>query len=244
MTIQEVARRARVTPRTIRYYVEQGVLPPPERGRPARYTNEHLRRLALIRRLKEQHLPLEEIRDTMSRLSLEEVDELLTRSEAHSAQKLSSAADYISGVLERGATREEMKMQATPQPPQAPPPPPAAARAPAAMPAPASAPMRRRLEEASPSPERAQYQEGYAPGQRGTAAYGQSDETPVLGDETTSLSYAPGQETTWRRVPLAPGIELHFQQTNDARINETVARLLEAAARILEKLPERWRNLR
>ena len=54
MTIQELAERARVTTRTIRYYTEQGLLPAPERGRPARYTEEHLQRLELIRRLKEQ----------------------------------------------------------------------------------------------------------------------------------------------------------------------------------------------
>ena len=65
MTIQELADRAEVTTRTIRYYVEQGVLPPPERGRPAEYTEEHVARLALVKRLKEQYLPLEEIRDTM-----------------------------------------------------------------------------------------------------------------------------------------------------------------------------------
>ena len=240
MTIQELARRARVTPRTIRYYVEQGVLPPPERGRPARYTGEHLRRLALIRRLKEQHLPLEEIRDTMSRLSLEEVDELLARSEAHNAQRLSSAADYIANVLERGATREEMKMQSAPTP-QPPPPAPAIAAVPA--PAPMSAPLRRSFEQAPRGPQPALAEEAYPPASRGLPAYSQEGDDANLADASTAQPVA-GQETTWRRVALAPGIELHFQQTNDARINETVARLLEAAARVLEKLPERWRNLR
>ncbi len=77
MTIQELADRAEVTTRTIRYYVEQGVLPPPERGRPAEYTEEHVERLALIKRLKEQYLPLEEIRDTLQHLSLAEVEQLV-----------------------------------------------------------------------------------------------------------------------------------------------------------------------
>src|SRR5436190_18847618 len=115
MTIQELANRAEVTTRTIRYYVEQGILPPPERGRPADYTEEHVARLALIKRLKEQYLPLEEIRDTMQRLSLEEVEDLVAQHSPEDAQtqRLDSAADYISAVLGRGMAREQMK-QASP----------------------------------------------------------------------------------------------------------------------------------
>jgi len=115
MTIQELADRAEVTTRTIRYYVEQGILPPPERGRPAEYTEEHVARLALIKRLKEQYLPLEEIRDTMKRLSLVEVEDLVAQHSPEEAQtqRLDSAADYISTVLGRGMAREQMK-QASP----------------------------------------------------------------------------------------------------------------------------------
>src|SRR4051794_23467316 len=117
MTIQELATRANVTVRTIRYYVEQGVLPPPERGRPSEYTEEHLERLELIRRLKEQYLPLDEIRSTMQRLSLSEVEDLLNRSEPpreEQKQRLNSAADYISGIFQRTAARKELMEQAAP----------------------------------------------------------------------------------------------------------------------------------
>ena len=60
MTIQELAKRAGVTRRTIRYYVAQGLLPAGE-GRPTTYTEEHYRILQLILKLKAQHLPLAEI---------------------------------------------------------------------------------------------------------------------------------------------------------------------------------------
>ena len=97
MTIGELAERAGVTTRTIRDYVEQDLLPPPDRGRPAEYTDEHIRRLELIRRLKDQYLPLEEIRDTMQQLTLEQVDELLAQhgpaSEQETKHLLNSAAD-------------------------------------------------------------------------------------------------------------------------------------------------------
>jgi len=61
--IAELAQRAGVTPRTIRYYVAEGLLPPPGgRGQRRAYTQEHLDRLAAIRELKAAYLPLHEIR--------------------------------------------------------------------------------------------------------------------------------------------------------------------------------------
>src|SRR5438552_8225207 len=123
MTINDLAKRADVTTRTIRYYVEQGVLPPPERGRPAEYTEEHVGRLALIRRLKEQYLPLEEIRDMLHRLSGEQIEAFLAEhappAQAERAAP-TAAADYIASVLQRATAREQLKKQAAPRPPPPP----------------------------------------------------------------------------------------------------------------------------
>lgn len=118
MTIQELANEAGVTTRTIRYYVEQGVLPPPDRGRPAEYSGEHVHLLDLIRQLKEQFLPLEEIRDMMQRLTSEQLQEIIAAAphKKKETQSLSSAADYIAGVLQAGSTRQQMKV-AAPAPP-------------------------------------------------------------------------------------------------------------------------------
>ena len=58
---------------TVRYYVGSGLLPGPQsRGRTAAYTEEHLVRLRLIRRLADQRVPLREIRSTLPSLSLED----------------------------------------------------------------------------------------------------------------------------------------------------------------------------
>jgi DNA-binding transcriptional MerR regulator len=63
MGISELAERAGVTPRTIRYYVAEGLLPAPSgRGQRRAYSTEHLARLDLIRELKAAYLPLHEIR--------------------------------------------------------------------------------------------------------------------------------------------------------------------------------------
>jgi DNA-binding transcriptional MerR regulator len=72
--IHELAKRADVSVRTIRYYIDEGLLPAPDtRGRYSVYTEEYLDRLELIRRLKDSFLPLKEIRATIISLSWEEV---------------------------------------------------------------------------------------------------------------------------------------------------------------------------
>ena len=66
-SIGEIARKAGVTRRTIRYYVELGLLPPPESsGRGASYGPEHLARLEAIKSLQEARLSLDEIRDHLA----------------------------------------------------------------------------------------------------------------------------------------------------------------------------------
>ena len=63
MGIAELARRAGVTPRTIRYYVTEGLLPSPGgRGQRRAYGQQHLERLETIKQLKAAYLPLHEIR--------------------------------------------------------------------------------------------------------------------------------------------------------------------------------------
>ncbi len=57
--IDTLARRAGLTRRTVRYYVQRGLLEPPEGGgRGSYYTEEHLRRLERIRSWAEQGVPL------------------------------------------------------------------------------------------------------------------------------------------------------------------------------------------
>src|SRR5580765_3204399 len=87
MNIGELARQAEVTPRTIRYYVEQGLLPPPERGYPAEYTAEHAERLELIKLLKDERLPLEEIKATVQQLAPADVSDLLTQARERAANR-------------------------------------------------------------------------------------------------------------------------------------------------------------
>jgi len=96
--LAELSDRAGVSVRTIRYYIQQGLLPSPEaRGPGTRYEREHLDRLKLIRRLQREHLPLAEIRRRMEKLDAGAIRELLDRGPERAPG--SSAKDYIREVL-------------------------------------------------------------------------------------------------------------------------------------------------
>ncbi len=110
----ELSKRAGVTPRTVRYYVQQGLLPSPgTRGPAARYDAAHLERIRLIRRLQQEHLPLAEIRLRLERMDDDEVRAALRAPEERPP---SSALDYVRQVLSGGApvTRATMAMSAPP----------------------------------------------------------------------------------------------------------------------------------
>ena len=77
--IHELAEEAGITVRTIRYYTDEGLLPQPElQGKYAYYRQEHLERLELIRQMKEAYLPLREIRQVLLNLTEVEVHQRLS----------------------------------------------------------------------------------------------------------------------------------------------------------------------
>jgi DNA-binding transcriptional MerR regulator len=62
LSIEELASRGGVSRRTVRYYVQRGLLPRPTGvGRGRHYTEAHLERLIEVRRLQEAGVPLAEI---------------------------------------------------------------------------------------------------------------------------------------------------------------------------------------
>lgn len=70
LTVDELAARAGVTVRTIRFYGTRGLLPPPAIGprRVGRYGPDHLSRLALIEELQHQGMTLSAIERYLQRL--------------------------------------------------------------------------------------------------------------------------------------------------------------------------------
>lgn len=105
-SLDELSREAGVTPRTIRYYIAEGLLPPPDAiGRNARYSQDHLDRLRLIAQLKDEFLPLKEIRTRLTTLSDEEIRDAVSNTERVAAMESrmppreSSAEQYLARAL-------------------------------------------------------------------------------------------------------------------------------------------------
>lgn len=202
-SIGELAEAAGVTPRTIRYYTSEGLLPKPDtRGQYAQYTDEHLLRLRLIARLKENYLPLSEIRAYLAPLSADEMRALLDEPPAAAGPPPSSAADYIAQLLEVAPTAQLAEpsaryehrpaMQPMAMLPGREPPAPAPAVPPAygfAAPLPVAAPLP--AESARP--------EGRLRRLLARRATRPAAET------------APAEEQ-WRRIVIVPGVELHIRE--------------------------------
>ncbi len=202
-TIGKLAEAAGVTPRTIRYYTAEGLLPPPQaEGRYALYTDAHRDRLRLIQRLKDAYLPLATIRTQLAGLSDAQVQALLEKcppappdapkphvrmhvraTEPHAQQ---SHLEYIAQIL-------AVTGQATESAP------------------PASPPKRALL--VSPVLGR---------GEGETETRGAAEEQKT---EVAPIS----QAETWERVPLASGVELHLRAPITSEDRERLARLIAAA---------------
>lgn len=103
LTLTALCDAAGVSPRTVRYYITRGLLPPAlSQGPAASYSPDHLHRLRLVKALQEQHLPLAEIRKRVEGLAEGEAEVLLR--EAEPPRPASSAHDYITQVLGQSAT--------------------------------------------------------------------------------------------------------------------------------------------
>jgi DNA-binding transcriptional MerR regulator len=75
-SIGDLSREARVSARAIRCYIAEGLPPPMGSGRRAVYTRAHLDRLRLIGQMKNEFLPLREIRRRLVNLDEGEIRRL------------------------------------------------------------------------------------------------------------------------------------------------------------------------
>jgi DNA-binding transcriptional MerR regulator len=247
-TIGQLAELAGVTPRTIRYYTAEGLLPRPDtRGQYALYGEEHLLRLQLIAQLKETYLPLGEIKARIEHLDDAQIRALLDEHRESPAPP-ASAADYLAQVRARqqlpqparhlAERPESYAAAATPMlslhPPAAPAP---AAPAPAApaygfatpIAAPAAPAPHTAEEEAPAAPQQAGLLRKLLPPHRPSARQG-SDRA----DAAAPKQESPQVEQHWRRIELAPGVELHLREPAAAAQHERIDRLLALARELFE----------
>jgi DNA-binding transcriptional MerR regulator len=119
LTVDVLAERVDMPVRTIRFYISQGLLPGPgSRGKSATYSEEHVIRLRLIRRLVDQHVPLTKIAELVGDLPLDEARALLMNeeqraSDLQAAEYAGSPKDYVAALL-----RDARAAKSRPMPPR------------------------------------------------------------------------------------------------------------------------------
>ena len=87
-TIQDLCNRTDISRRTIHFYTQQNLLPPPKgAGVGSRYTETHLLRLKLIPKLRRDGLRLNEIRSKFTTMDQEEMQNLLTQFGEHEEEQ-------------------------------------------------------------------------------------------------------------------------------------------------------------
>jgi len=80
LKLDELATRAGVSVRTVRYYIQRGLLPPAEfRGPDTAYDDRHLHALRAIKRLQEDYLPLDAIASALEGKSESELRRIAER---------------------------------------------------------------------------------------------------------------------------------------------------------------------
>lgn len=211
-SISELADAAKVSPRTIRYYTEIGLLPQPELdGKYTVYDEHHLDRLKLIAHLKSSYLPLKEISRYMAGKSDEEIavevnstrvekveDEYTFFRSFNNQAELNSASDYLRSVMEPGSAFDvELNNSAAPN-------------------------QGGNLEKA-PMPNRILASEPMSKTMRGR----------VEREE---------QKEDWERYTLEEGIELHVRRSIDQNTRANVETLLGLAKKLFRGKPRGRKN--
>jgi DNA-binding transcriptional MerR regulator len=132
-SLSELTEAAGVSPRTVRYYIGEGLLPPPvAHGPRSYYTSDHLVRLKAIGKLKDAYLPLREVRRRLNQFSDDQltfiasskrqvppgVDEVFaTLAPDAESQPLDSASEYIARALYQPSPAIEETDQPAPSAP-------------------------------------------------------------------------------------------------------------------------------
>ncbi len=223
LLIHELAERAGVSVRTIRYYIAEGLLPAPTtRGRYAYYSQEYLDLIELIRRLKEAYLPLREIRSLVMSLQPNKVREVLEESaglpqeellrsiRANQSEKLlnlpdelvggfedDTAASYSQRIMDQGA-KSNKEYLPTPD-------------------------LKSRT--SSPPLRKPEIQDPFL----------NELEEPVQQPNYDMQIPSPAREDTiWRRYEVAPGVELNVQLTYLRKYKEGIAKLIQLARDLLK----------
>ncbi len=107
LSVEELAHEARVTPRTVRYYFERGLLPSAERkGRNTRYNRDLVVRLRAIGELRLQGMRIDPIKKKLASMSHEEMLKLAQASAPETPTVEIAHTDTAAEESEQANSRE------------------------------------------------------------------------------------------------------------------------------------------
>ena len=210
-SLTELADLAGVTPRTVRYYLAQGLLPAVgQTGPGSKYDAGHLARLRAIRRLQAEHLPLAEIRRRLEALDDGEIRELVDAGEP--TPPTDTALDYLRNVL-AGPPNVRRSHPTTAVPAPAPS---VGIVGPRSMSLPSVAPAHDPIGEV-------------------VLDYGSQGLVTAPPPAPAETAVRAGDRSQWERIVLAPDIELHIRRPLPRAQNKQVDRLVTIARELLEE---------
>ena len=221
-SLADLARLADVTPRTVRYYIVQGLLHSPEAAGPAtRYGDGHLARLRLIRRFQRDHLPLAEIR---ARLLAMTDDQILSATAAPQPEPAgpSEALDYVHELMAQSGVAPSLRPHAS-------------AEAPVSY----RPSLLKRIEVAPPAAPGALTDASVPPPASDAialdafAAPAPAASAPVTPEPATPAHSTQPDRSTWERLVITPDVELHVRRPLDRRTNQRVDKLERIARELL-----------
>ncbi len=219
-SLTELADLGGVTPRTVRYYLGQGLLPAVGPSGPgSKYGATHLARLRLIRRLQAEHLPLAEIRRRLDDLDEGAIQDLAAGERPTPPQE--SALEYLRSVLGPSGPSGQHRSSSL-----------AAASAPslAAMPAPVVATTPE--PPGRPQPARPARQ---APADAGSPTHTVGEGLAVRAPAGDAPSPPPIERSQWDRIAVSPDVEIHIRRPLARAQQKGLDRLVAIARELLEE---------
>ncbi len=219
-TLDELTSATGVTVRTVRYYISEGLLPPPRGAGPGtRYTSEHLDRLILIGALKDAYLPLKEIRRRIAGMTDAEIHEAVERMHVRSE---GPADEYANEHQDVDAVSPTYLMASPPdddRPNQSS----AASSAAAGAAAGAAAYIEAVLRGEMPGGSAPRAEVRLPPGSMRFPGANEPGPQPD----------AESAPATWRRIAISPEAELLIEESTYRRRSEQIEALVAWAQRIL-----------
>jgi DNA-binding transcriptional MerR regulator len=211
LTLKELVKASEVSERTIRYYIQEGVLPPPQgSGQASRYNIEHLRRLSLVRRFKAALLPLSQIKQLFDELTAEELEQV--------------ADQFYNELTATNPVLDEKTMAGEQSP---------TIEFTGASAATSTLKQTKRVEEPLQvfQPPQANQDSMWVLAET-AAIEKEKDQEKQAGTNNADLITFTGQ---WNRISLAPGLEIHYEiggQQDNKEGRERLAHLVELAMRL------------